>query len=1292
MPNSDQSSTPSVDSQISNETSAGAGDAPSGTNTTTSTPPSASASDGNSSSGTKISVAAAIAVNASSSTAQATIPANMVIDASGLLTLASSNTTTGSATATGGAVTSGSSGIAIGAAVAVNYDPAINEATIATGDTITAEGVTLSAINTGANSPTDAFTATTQSGAGGGKIGIAGSVAINIVNDTTEALISPSAAVNAGGGDVTMTAADAATVTTSATPSVDTTGTKFGLGASVALAIVNDSVTAELGNGATLTNANNLSLSAHLLRHRRDDGADGIVGIGRDHALDRHLDRPQHDESRSGNRGNRAAGDRRQFDGLRRSHRQHLRLRDGQRNRRERGHRRGARLDVRHRHHHRDHEPEHHGDSGRSGRDHVPGLQYRRGHGERSRERSGSAQLGSVVDAQCRYADLERNLSGRGDAPSGTNTTTSTPPSASASDGNSSSGTKISVAAAIAVNASSSTAQATIPANMVIDASGLLTLASSNTTTGSATATGGAVTSGSSGIAIGAAVAVNYDPAINQATIATGDTITAKGVTLSAINTGANSPTDAFTATTQSGAGGGKIGIAGSVAINIVNDTTQALISPSAAVNAGGGDVTMTAADAATVTTSATPSVDTTGTKFGLGASVALAIVNDSVTAELGNGATLTNANNLSLSATSSDTVATTAQMGSSGSVAITPSIAISIVHNTTKADLGTVGTAPLAIGGSLMVSAVHTGNTSDSAMANATGESRGHRRGARLDVRHRYHHRDDEPEHHGDSGRSGSDHLPGLQYRRGHGERSRERGGAPNSDQSSTPSVDSQISNETSAGAGDAPSGTNTTTSTPPSASASDGNSSSGTKISVAAAIAVNASSSTAQATIPANTVIDASGLLTLASSNTTTGSATATGGAVTSGSSGIAIGAAVAVNYDPAINEATIATGDTITAKGVTLSAINTGANSPTDAFTATTQSGAGGGKIGIAGSVAINIVNDTTEALISPSAAVNAGGGDVTMTAADAATVTTSATPSVDTTGTKFGLGASVALAIVNDSVTAELGNGATLTGANNLSLSATSSDTVATTAQMGSSGSVAITPSIAISIVHNTTKADLGTVGSSPLSIGGNLTVSAVHDGNTSDSAMANATGESAAIGAGLALTFATDTTTATTSQNITATAAAAGAITFQAFNTGSATASAAASSAGAPTRINRRRPASIRRSRTKPQRAPATHPAAPTPPPAPRPAPRIRRQLVERNQDLRRRSDRRQRLELDRSGDHPGEYGHRRERTLDPGVEQYNDRHRDCHRRGGDLGLERDRHRRGRRRQLRSRDQ
>ena len=650
-PNSDQSSTPSVDSQISNETSAGAGDAPSGTNTTTSTPPSASASDGNSSSGTKISVAAAIAVNASSSTAQATIPANMVIDASGLLTLASSNTTTGSATATGGAVTSGSSGIAIGAAVAVNYDPAINEATIATGDTITAKGVTLSAINTGANSPTDAFTATTQSGAGGGKIGIAGSVAINIVNDTTEALISPNAAVNAGGGDVTMTAADAATVTTSATPSVDTTGTKFGLGASVALAIVNDSVTAELGNGATLTEANNLSLSAHLFRHRRDDGADGIIGIGRDHALDRHLDRPQHDESRSGNRGNRAAGDRRQFDGLRGSHRQHVRLRDGQRNRRERGHRRGARLDVRHRYHHRDDQPEHHGDSGRSGSDHLPGLQYRRGHGECRRERGGAPNSDQSSTPSVDSQISNETSAGAGDAPSGTNTTTSTPPSASASDGNSSSGTKISVAAAIAVNASSSTAQATIPANMVIDASGLLTLASSNTTTGSATATGGAVTSGSSGIAIGAAVAVNYDPAINEATIATGDTITAEGVTLSAINTGANSPTDAFTATTQSGAGGGKIGIAGSVAINIVNDTTEALISPSAAVNAGGGDVTMTAADAATVTTSATPSVDTTGTKFGLGASVALAIVNDSVTAELGNGATLTGANNLSLSA-----------------------------------------------------------------------------------------------------------------------------------------------------------------------------------------------------------------------------------------------------------------------------------------------------------------------------------------------------------------------------------------------------------------------------------------------------------------------------------------------------------------------------------------------------------------------------------------------------------------------------------------------------------------
>ena len=111
-------------------------------------------------------------------------------------------------------------GVAIGAAVAIDYDPAVDEAIVGAGATITSVGAVIQATSPDMPTPADSFTATSTSGRGGGNIGVAGSVAINVVNDTTEAIISPSATLAAGGGDVSLVANDTAAVTTSATPAV----------------------------------------------------------------------------------------------------------------------------------------------------------------------------------------------------------------------------------------------------------------------------------------------------------------------------------------------------------------------------------------------------------------------------------------------------------------------------------------------------------------------------------------------------------------------------------------------------------------------------------------------------------------------------------------------------------------------------------------------------------------------------------------------------------------------------------------------------------------------------------------------------------------------------------------------------------------------------------------------------------------------------------------------------------------------------------------------------------------
>ena len=299
---------------------------------------------------------------------------------------------------------------------------------------------------------------------------------------------------------------------------------------------------------------------------------------------------------------------------------------------------------------------------------------------------------------------------------------------------------------------------------------------------------------------------------------------------------------------------------------------------------------------------------------------------------------------------------------------------------------------------------------------------------------------------------------------------------------------MDTEIANQTTYAQGEAPSGTDVTTGTPPSASANSGTGSGGTQVSVAAAVAVNVSTSTAQATIPSGIVATAGGLLSLLSANATSGSTKADGSAVNTGTSGnpsgVAIGAAVAINFVTADNEATIGAGATVAAVGINLHAVTNGTTNPADSFTAMAFSGNGGANIGVTGALAINVAGDTAQAAILGSASVNAGSGDVTLTAADSVGATSSAMPTSDspTSSGKVGIGASVALNIINETVTAQLADGATLSNANNLSLSTTSSDTVTTTAQMGgSAGSVSITPAVGLAIVKNTANSELGTPG-------------------------------------------------------------------------------------------------------------------------------------------------------------------------------------------------------------------
>ena len=136
-------------------------------------------------------------------------------------------------------------------------------------------------------------------------------------------------------------------------------------------------------------------------------------------------------------------------------------------------------------------------------------------------------------------------------------------------------------------------------------------------------------------------------------------------------------------------------------------------------------------------------------------------------------------------------------------------------------------------------------------------------------------------------------------------------------------------------------------------------------------------------------------------------------------------------------------VAAGESITAASLTLSATTTG--STASAYGATAVAGAGGptSKISVAGALGLNIVNLTTDAELDSPATLT--GGNATLTAAADATSVASATPArPGWRHRRWVWGPSVALNLITDTTTAVIDNGVTLTGADNLTLTATDTD--------------------------------------------------------------------------------------------------------------------------------------------------------------------------------------------------------------------------------------------------------
>ena len=151
------------------------------------------------------------------------------------------------------------------------------------------------------------FQASSTSGAGGSSVGVAGSIAVNVVvsNTTTDVEGTDPVAVN--GADLALSATSNLDNQALATAKQATDGSASGVGISVAINVVNDTTTAGLPDNAVLNGAKNLTIDCD--RHRLDDDDrqrrrldrqrhGGARGAGRDRDLERHDDRHRRHRAR----------------------------------------------------------------------------------------------------------------------------------------------------------------------------------------------------------------------------------------------------------------------------------------------------------------------------------------------------------------------------------------------------------------------------------------------------------------------------------------------------------------------------------------------------------------------------------------------------------------------------------------------------------------------------------------------------------------------------------------------------------------------------------------------------------------------------------------------------------------------------------------------------------------------------------------------------------------------------------------------------------------------------------
>ncbi len=283
--------------------------------------------------------------------------------------------------------------------------------------------------------------------------------------------------------------------------------------------------------------------------------------------------------------------------------------------------------------------------------------------------------------------------------------------------------------------------------------------------------------------------------------------------------------------------------------------------------------------------------------------------------------------------------------------------------------------------------------------------------------------------------------------------------------------------------------------------------------KVNVAGAAAITIVNDATRATANLKTVQTTTGDLAVNANSKNTITTKADGSTVSDSDSDskVGVGVAVALNVVNADSTASVAN---ISAGSVTVGAVND------TTVSAESIAGAGGNNVGIAGSVAVNTIDQNTSA--SGTSSINVSGGELSFKSESKLNATAKALPKdTGATGEKVGIGASFALNDLNvDTVATD--KGSTITGnVSALKIDADSAITAHSETKAGSSATggsgVAISPSVAVTVVQSDTKADHNAV-STP-SITGDVAVTSDSSVTAVTKAGASADGK-VAIGASI----------------------------------------------------------------------------------------------------------------------------------------------------------------------------